>query len=82
MLIRVRAGPNARAVPQGQSKYDVDKENEGWGGGMLCPGIMKDRSVSHVLKWTCQLKGYYPCGHFINLIEKVGGNRDSVFVGP
>ncbi len=37
MLIRVRAalsapGPNARAVPQGQSKYDVDKENEGGGG--------------------------------------------------
>ncbi len=43
---------------------------------MLCPGIMKDRSVSHVLEWTCQLKDYYPCGHFINLIEKVGGNRD------
>ncbi len=37
MLIRVRAalstpGPNDRAVPQGQSKYDVDKENEGGGG--------------------------------------------------
>ncbi len=38
MLIRVRAalstpGPNDRAVPQGQSKYDVDKENEGEGRG-------------------------------------------------
>jgi len=31
----VEAGPNASAVPQGQSKYDVDKENEGGGrGGM------------------------------------------------
>ncbi len=80
MLIRVRAalstpGPNDRAVPQGQSKYDVDKENEG-GGGVLCHIIMKDRSVSLVLEWTCQLKGYYPSGHFIYLIEKVDGNRD------
>ncbi len=77
MLIRVRAalstpGPNDRAVPQGQSKYDVDKENEGEGGGagMLSHIIMKDRSVSLVLEWTCQLKGYYPRSHFINLIDR------------
>jgi len=83
MLIRVGAALSKQVPMPALSPKDkanmmlIRKMKEGGGGAwMLCPGIMKDRSVSHVPKWTCQLKGYYPCGHFINLIEKVGGNRD------
>lgn len=30
-----------------------------------------EREVSLFLLWTCQMKGYYPHGHFINLLERL-----------